>query len=322
MKKFSLGKVGTAITNKLGRTGLRLKKASPDILVGLGIVGVTGATIMACKASTQLGDIVDEFKETRDSLVQAKEESEAVLEEATEEASEAVEKAYRTSVVKLYTGTAIRIARLYGPSVALYGASVLCIVKSHGILKQRNLGLAAAYELLDRKFKEYRHEVVDRYGEEIDQDCMYNRVIEHDVAEDGMGEKAVTVYHIPPEGSIYGFWWDNTCANFEKDPTYIMAYMNGTQSQLDYILNARGHVILHEVYDAFSKDHTPESIVTGWVKGNGDDCIDLGFSDGVITRDEFGRVIKIDPDNPEERQLMRNGVWIEPNVDGVIYNKL
>ena len=42
-----------------------VQKHSPEILAGVGVVGVVASTVMACKATMKLNDILEESKETR-----------------------------------------------------------------------------------------------------------------------------------------------------------------------------------------------------------------------------------------------------------------
>ena len=54
----------TNVVNKLsrvfGKTGFVLKKHSPEILVGVGVIGAVTSTVMACKATTKLSPVLDE----------------------------------------------------------------------------------------------------------------------------------------------------------------------------------------------------------------------------------------------------------------------
>lgn len=334
MRKPKLSNFVNAITNKLGRTGLKIRKVSPDILVVAGIGGVIGATVMACRATKKLDDILDDHQEELNAIKTEHEVvSEAENDETVECPSDASEGSYRRSIARTYATTSIRVIRLYGPSMALYGISVACILKSHNILKQRNLAMAAAYEVLDNRFKKYREGVIDKYGEEADRDLRFGRRVKefteiHQDPETGeeIEETVVKeVYDIPEGASDYGFWFSKeTCPNsFTGDPIYDLAKAKGILSVFSTLYNTRGHVLLHEVTDQFGiEQRTPQSIVCGWVKGYGDDYIDFGIDHGIFARDELGNAILIDPNDPEERGYMRNGFWIEPNVDGPIYDKI
>ena len=50
----------------LGKAKFGLKKHSPEILVVSGIVGTVVSTVMACKATTKLDDILVETREKMD----------------------------------------------------------------------------------------------------------------------------------------------------------------------------------------------------------------------------------------------------------------
>lgn len=60
------------IKNKLMMTyrksEMKVRKHSPEILAGVGVVGVVGSFVMACKATTKLSDILDDSKEQLDKI--------------------------------------------------------------------------------------------------------------------------------------------------------------------------------------------------------------------------------------------------------------
>ena len=50
-----------------------MKKHSPEILIISGVVGVVASTVLACKATLKVNDVLDETKETIDKIHEAKE---------------------------------------------------------------------------------------------------------------------------------------------------------------------------------------------------------------------------------------------------------
>lgn len=48
--------------------------------------------------------------------------------------------------------------------------SITSILASNNILRKRNVALTAAYATLDKCFKEYRGNVVERFGEQVDRE--------------------------------------------------------------------------------------------------------------------------------------------------------
>jgi hypothetical protein len=61
------------IIKKAGRGGLILRKYSPEILMGVGIVGIIGSTVLACKATLKAEETVDRAKGKFDKIHEAKE---------------------------------------------------------------------------------------------------------------------------------------------------------------------------------------------------------------------------------------------------------
>ena len=61
------------ITRAFGKATLTLKKHSPEILVVAGIVGTVTSAVMACKATTKAGDIVEKMKKDLDDIHKASE---------------------------------------------------------------------------------------------------------------------------------------------------------------------------------------------------------------------------------------------------------
>ena len=64
MKSEMINKVSRSIH----KVGFKFKKHSPEILVVVGVVGIVSSTVMACKATTKVNDIIDEAKETIDKI--------------------------------------------------------------------------------------------------------------------------------------------------------------------------------------------------------------------------------------------------------------
>lgn len=310
MSKFSLSKLTTAISNKMGRAGLKFQKATPDILVGLGIVGIIGATVLFGKEMREAEEILDEFKDELDAV-------HAEKEDAIEKKEEVDEKAYRAEVTRVYVHNGVALGRTFAPSIVLYGISFASILKGYGILKTRNFDLAAAYAGLDASFRRYRNNVADKYGEEEERAIRYGRnEVEYTDEDDAEQSGLYQFFNVPEDGSEYGRWFcKGTSTQFEGSPTYDLAYAKGRQAQFNQLLQSRGHVFLNEVYDAFGFDRTPAGAVVGWVLGNGDDYIDFGINGEIIYQ---GKVTY----DPTDLSGMREGFWLDFNVDGPMFDKI
>ena len=135
------------------------KKSAPDICIICGVVGITLATVMACKATTKAKDILED-----------RERSLNDMDECLAATLDYDDDDYKNDKKITNVHTAMSFAKLYAPSVGLWLVSLGCIVESHNILKKRNVALAAAYSTMDSTFRFYRKNVVDRFGDKVDKE--------------------------------------------------------------------------------------------------------------------------------------------------------
>ena len=62
-KETNMQWILTAVSKALGRRALVLEKNSPAILFGAGLAGMVGSTVLACRATLKLEEVLDEGKE-------------------------------------------------------------------------------------------------------------------------------------------------------------------------------------------------------------------------------------------------------------------
>lgn len=291
------------------RTGFKIRKYSPEILMVAGVVGTVASAVIACKATTKLNDILEDAKDDIDNIKHYAEHPEELTAEYTEEDS-------KKDLTIVYLQTGVKLAKLYAPAVALGALSLTGIIKSHDILRKRNVALAAAYMTVDKGFKAYRGRVVERFGEELDRELKYNikaKEIEETVV-DGKGkEKTVkkTVNVVDPNTiSDYARFFDDGCTGWEKDPETNLMILKHQQNYANELLRSRGHLFLNEVYDMLGIPRCKAGNVVGWIYDdecpNGDNFVDFGIYDAH-------NEAKRDFVNGYERTIL-----LDFNVDGPI----
>ena len=64
------------LSRSLGKTKLGLKKHAPEILVITGVIGTVTSAVMACKATTKAGAIIDEMKDNMEKIHEVAESTE------------------------------------------------------------------------------------------------------------------------------------------------------------------------------------------------------------------------------------------------------
>lgn len=287
-------------TRTIGRGGLVVKKYSPEILITVGVVGIVFSTVKACKAVTKAEAALDEAKEKLEKINEAKET--VALEHYTDTD-------YKKDLTIVYVQTGVNLIKVYGPSVLLGVASIGCILAAHGIMRQRNLALMAAYKAIETSYSNYRKRVVEEYGEKKDYDFKNGiRQEKITVVENGKEvEKTVDIMD-PNTKSIYSKFYDDGCKEWSKDPSYNLQYVTCQQNHANDLLHSRGHIFLNEVYDSLGIPRTKEGAVVGWVlDGEGDDFVDFGIYKGDQNSRDFV--------NGYERTIL-----LDFNVQGVIYD--
>ena len=183
----------------------------------------------------------------------------------------------------------MKVAKLYAPAVILGSASLGCLLASNDILRKRNAALSAAYMTVDKSFKEYRQRVVDRVGEELENEIKYNikaeEVTSTVVAEDG-SETTITetVKTMDPNlYSDYAKFFDEASPYWQKDPEYNFMFLKSQQQYANDLLKARGRLFLNEVYEMLGIDKTKAGQIVGWVYNPenpiGDNFVDFGIFD-------------------------------------------
>ena len=275
-----------ALVEKASRTfckaGLKLKKHSPEILVVGGVVGLVTSGVMACKATTKLSAILDDSKEQIELFDKVAANPEMVKEEYTVEDAEKDKKIVRVQ-------TAVKVAKLYAPSIAVGVVSIGAIFASNNIMRKRNVALGAAYATVDQAFKDYRNRVVDRFGEELDKELRYNLKTKEvkETVEDENGKKKTVKKNIKYMDSAmpseFAVIYDDGCAGWTKDPEDNKFFLIQQQRYANERLKRRGYLSLNEVYELLGFPSTKAGQVVGWLYDckdpnyKGDNFVDFGL---------------------------------------------
>ena len=300
--------------NRLIHTGLlKIKKHSPEILLVSGIVGTVATTVIACKKTLKINDILEEKNETVKAIHEALDKKD----DKTYNQDDA-----NKDLTIVYTQTGIKLFELYAPAIGLGVLSIGAIVSGHNILRKRNIAIAAAYAIVDRSFKNYRSNVVERFGQDVDQELRFNVKTKQIKEKDQNGKtvkkevKEIKIDEWHKEFSDYARFFDASCQGHTKDPEYNLMYLKQQQAYCNEILKSRGHLFLNEVYDILDIPRTKAGQVVGWLydkngnNPNGDNYVDFGIYDK----------------NYEPSRRFVNGceynILLDFNVDGVIYDKI
>lgn len=309
-----LSNIGTKVSRATGRTGLYLKKRSPEIFLAAGVITFVGTVVVACRATLKADEILDHHREKMKDIEDAKNMADHSAEVAMEYDDELYELDKRNQTIK----TAVDFAKAYAPVVALGALSVTCFMVSRNIMQKRYLGVVAAYNAVNEAFNTYRKRVRDEYGERLDHHfrygTTYDTLKEEIVDENGKKKKqdvevsnTSTDMALPSDNAVF---FDESNPNWDPNPNFSLMFLRSKQNYWNDILHIKGHVFLNEILDDLGFEHTPVGAVVGWIDGVGDGHIDFGLYD-------------------EEKESVRrfingksNTILLEFNHDGVIFDKI
>lgn len=288
----------------LGKAKLNVIKFSPEIMVGSGIVGMVGAGVMACVATTKVEAIMEEHKKQILTIDECLDK----VQEGVIEAEYTVEDSVKDKRIVLCK-TGWEFTKAYGPAIVLGVASAASILGGYGIIKKRYVGVCAALATTQEGWDKYRQGVVERYGEQVDYE-LKNGIKAENITlaenEDGAVDECIDIKDV--HCSQYARFFDEASTWWKKDANYNYAFLKSQQSKFNDLLKVRGHVFLNEVYDALDIPRSKEGSVVGWVYGNGDDFIDLGLDNAAYVA------------NRRFTNGLEPVVLLDFNVDGVIYD--
>ena len=302
----------------INKVKFNVVKHSPEILMGIGIAGVVTSTVLACRSTLKVKDVLED-KETNMNNVKE------VLAEGREDYTEEDARKDKTIIM---TTTAIRIMKLYAPSVIIGAGSIACLLESHNVMRNRNAGLAAALAATTESFKQYRERVTAKYGDEVDKEMRYGIKKEKKEKDGKKTKEDIVVGCDEKELSGYARYFNESNINWTDDPQYNMMFLRQNQNWANDKLISQGYLYLNDVYDALGFPKTKAGQVVGWVydpKNNerGDNYIDFGIYDLNVRgyRDEMAN-----DTIAEERQDFingyRNSILLDFNVDGNIWETM
>lgn len=287
------------VSSKLGMSLLSIRKNSPAITFGIGIVGVVGTAVLASRATLKLSDVIDDAQTTLEQI--------RTLEH--EKYSEDDRKRDRVIVI---AKTATKVGRLYLPAIAVGTLTIAALTTSHVTLTRRNVALTAAYATIEKAFREYRNRVVEDLGEESDRKYRFGIETDKEQIVDEDGKKKTVKKDVHTSTSGYARLFAPGNPNYQNVPEFNFLFLRGIQRVANDQLRTKGHVFLNDVYRELGMEDTQAGAVVGWLyRGDGDGFIDFGIFEDSETLRIYDFVTG-----------RENEILVDFNVDGVIYDKI
>lgn len=288
------------ISKMINATKFTLKKHAPEILVFLGIGGMTAGGVLACHASRKLDTVLEDHRER--------------LSEAGKDEDNTKE------LMMAYLHTGVDMAKLYGPSVIVAGLSAGSILVGNNMFRKRNMALAAAYVAVDQGFKDYRNRVVERFGEETDTELRLGlhkeKITEEETDEKGKKKKVkreIAVAEDTPYTDYARYFVKGEAKAAEYSDTYNSMFLRAQQELANHMLRAKGYLFLNEVYEMLGIEPSVAGQTVGWVYDKNDE----EHGDNYVNF----RIQEVFRKNSDEDGDYKMVFMIDPNVDGPVLER-
>ncbi len=276
------------VKKTLGLFGLQVKKQSPAIFLGLGIVGFGGTVYLTIKSKKKV-DII--------------------LKEAEDYALESGKELTKDEKIKLATDISIAVA----PPVLVGIASVGCVMASYGIMNKRLAIISGALAATSDQFRDYRSRVTDKYGSDAEYEIRNKFKKETSTELNEKGKEVITETELFAEDLAldgYRFFFDRSCNPFVPgDTQYNEMFVDSVEKLMNSRLSAKGFVFLNDVLEALGIDKVPAGQLVGWVDNGG--YIDFGM---------------YKKENPSANRFYKNdrqeAMLLDFNVQGPMYNMI
>lgn len=238
------------LANLLKQTKVFVDERSPEILMGVGIVGMITTTILAVKATPKALALIEEEK----------------LRKYRETDND--------SVTKI---EAVKVAwKPYIPAVITGIASTACLVGSSSVSTRRTAALAAAYQISETALTEYKAKVVETIGERKEQ------LVKDKVAKDRIEKNPVSKSEVIVTNGGVTLCFDPVSGRyFKSNIERIKRAENDLNKRM--LHDITGYVSLNEFYDELDLEQTSIGDDLGW---NTDNLIDISFSSQIADNGE------------------------------------
>lgn len=297
------------INNATRAMALTAKKYAPQIALFGGISLGLGGVVVACIETRRLDGILEETKEELKNIHDKSISDNTYTEDNV-----------KKDTFKVYAKATGRIVNNYKWAAGMEVASVISILIGFGAINKRYVNTALALASMSADFGDYRKEVRERYGDDVDNEIRYGykteEIKEKTTDEDGKTKTVKKKINVLPEKAINNTddyrrvfdktnpWWDQN----NNDIRYYMMFLRSQQSYFNDLLRANKYVFFNDVLKALGFPKTRVGQEVGWVYNpdNGDGYIDFRITESYV-EDEFG----------SRRQV----ILLDFNVDGSILNK-
>jgi hypothetical protein len=220
----------------MSKAGFALKKHSPAIFTGIGVVGLGATAYLAYKSRDKVEAVVEDI-------------------EAKRTLGEPVNK---MEVARDLTEA------LYQP-VVVGAASVACILMAQKIQNNRIKVLVGTLAVEQARNIYFEKKYRKQHGDEAyDKFIVPTEDVEH-IELDKKGKEVLTVQQVKAEvDKSIGQWFSESSEYASDDQDYNITFIESVNQHMQTIMFQRGHVVLNEVLDKLGFERLRNGALLGW----------------------------------------------------------
>lgn len=224
------------IKQTLNSVGMSIKKNSPAIFTGVGIVGLGATAYLAYKSRDKVEAVVDKIEEQRANG----------------------EEVNKVEVAKDLTEA------LYQPVLA-GAASITCILLAQKIQNNRIKTLVGVLAVEQARNIYFEKKYKQQHGEEEYIKFVTPTDEVETIEVDKKGKEKITVTQVKKDlDHTIGQWFDESSEYVSDDHDYNMAWIDSVNDRLQNILFQRGTLTLNEVREALGFERIRAGALLGW----------------------------------------------------------
>jgi len=245
------------------------KSHSPEIKLVAGIAGIALSTYLFCKGAVKAEKVKQEFTEAHE-RVQNK--YGPLPKKPETEEQKVINHGYHMEMASIYRHAAFGFFKCYIVPVGTMAGSLAMVVASHGEMRSRNAGLAAALSASQNMCNQLRNSIREKYGAQAEQELVNGITEETKVDKDGkevMNEEKVKKWNgvAAPYCFEYSPETNANCHKYET-PEYRDMFIDGKMKEMAHRLETKGMATVYQALESLGYDMTlyqDKSYVTmGW----------------------------------------------------------
>lgn len=264
--------------SKLAIKGLGLaKKYSPEILLGLGIVGTGAAVYKTYKAAPVVNNILTNYNDEKENYETAQQD--LVDGKISAETFAEVEVPNKKLMIK-------EIASEVALPVILAAGSIFCFIKGYSIQRNRILGLSGALATTMRDYKDFKDKVKVEIGDKKFKELTQPVKDKEIVTTDDKGKEKKVVEKVAVNKSLMdGFWFSESEEYASDNHEYNLQFVDSIISQLELVAFNKNGLIMNEALESFAMPKTRQGALLGW---GGDSSFNIEKEIYYIVNEETG----------------------------------